>query len=93
MRTTNEFFFVDAMAIKISFKAKWQQIDFPLQQHVNFHHRGQKFVFGSRLYVIIFHMLHTVCPGRSDPPEKNILIYLHQKVRFIPFFNYHDILG
>ena len=35
----------------------------------------------------------TVCPGSSDPPEKNILIYLHQKIRLTPFFNYYDILG
>ena len=29
--------------------------------------------------------LCTVCPGSSDPPEKNIIIYLHQKIRFTPF--------
>ena len=25
--------------------------------------------------------------------KKNILIYLHQKIRFTPLFNYNDILG
>ena len=31
--------------------------------------------------------------GSSDPPEKKKkhLIYLHQKMRFTPFFNYYDI--
>ena len=36
-------------------------------------------------------MSHTVGPGSSDPPEK---IYVHQKIRFTPFFfNYYDILA
>ena len=36
-------------------------------------------------------ILHgTVCPGSSDPPEKKLLIYLHQKIRFTPFINYYD---
>ena len=34
----------------------------------------------------------TLCPGSSDPPEK-CLIYLHQKMRLTPFFNYYDSLG
>ena len=29
---------------------------------------------------------NTVCPGSSDPPEKNILVYLLQKIRLTPFF-------
>ena len=33
---------------------------------------------------------HTVCPGSSDPPEKNIVIYLHEKMRFTLFINYHN---
>ena len=30
--------------------------------------------------------MRTVCPGSSDPPEKKILVYLHQKIRFTQFF-------
>ena len=33
------------------------------------------------------HFDHTVCPGSSDP-QKKYLIYLHQKMKFTPFFNY-----
>ena len=39
------------------------------------------------------HKQYTVCPGSSDPAEKKYLIYLHQKLRFMPFFNYYDTLG
>ena len=38
-------------------------------------------------------IIDTVCPGSSDPPEKNILTYSHQKFSFSPVFNYYDILG
>ena len=31
---------------------------------------------------------YIVCPGGSDPPEKNILIYLNKEIWFIPFFYY-----
>ena len=51
------------------------------------------FIFFLRSHIITTSKVCTVCPGSSEPPEKNILIYLHQKIRLTPFFNYHDILG
>ena len=38
------------------------------------------------LTAVLKYFFSTVCPGSSDPPEKNILIYLHQKIRFTHFF-------
>ena len=37
----------------------------------------------------------TVCPGRSDPPEKlvNIFAICIRKWGYTPFINYHDTLG
>ena len=34
-------------------------------------------------YILKLNQFFTVCPGRSNPPEKNILIYLHQNIGFL----------
>ena len=34
-------------------------------------------------YSLQLNQCFTVCPGSSDPPEKNILIYLHQNIGFL----------
>ena len=44
------------------------------------------------LFIVAVSLLYTVCPGSSDPPEKN-LIYVHQKMKFTPFINYYNTLG
>ena len=46
----------------------------------------------SYIWMIEIGVIYTVCPGSSDPTEKD-LIYFHQKTRFTPFINYYDTLG